>query len=163
MIERGHLPWDKLRPRDTILFIDVSRPKKMGFLLFIVFAFFVSETISITLFVRIIGILKTNMGSFSHNAYKVHRQFTILIGVQLLIPIVFVILPVTTCIVFIYMGRLISSLSIKIGFLMLSSYGFFNGLFTIVFVSNYRWHAYQVCAKSVKELVVTFRISSNLG
>jgi hypothetical protein len=67
---------------DIVVIVDLMKPMTRWFILVLVSMFILSQAISITLVFLILSTLRRNTDNFSHNAYKVHKQFTVLLGVQ---------------------------------------------------------------------------------
>ncbi|KAI6175031.1 hypothetical protein M3Y97_00986900 [Aphelenchoides bicaudatus] len=122
-----------------------------------------AELISAFFVLLILITLKRNIKSLSHRAYKVHKQFALLLAVQVMVPFVFIFFPVVTGIFLMGAGRYVTSDSLDTGFVMLTSYGFFNSFFTLVFISSYRWHFYEnfICPW-LKFIFMCFGLSDKL-
>jgi hypothetical protein len=54
-----------------------------------------------------------------------------------------ILLPLAACIIITLMGKITSTLAAKIGYILISSYAFSNGLSTILFIAPYRKHVYE--------------------
>jgi hypothetical protein len=111
------------------------------------------ELLCILLLFLTLRTLKTNSGVFSTHTYKLHLQvdlnskllilaikLTVLLGAELLIPFVFIFVPVVIAIVSIICGYIPTELEIQIGTLELIFYGMANCLLTIIFIQPFRTH-----------------------
>ncbi|CAD5230266.1 unnamed protein product [Bursaphelenchus xylophilus] len=121
----------------VIFYTDYKSDYAIFAAIFIFVGFFVAEFTSIGFVFVLLKMLESRKESFSVMTYKLHRQLTVALGVQLLTPFLFIILPVTYGIIRTYwqditaeQGRLI------IDFIEL--YGASNSLVTLYFIKPYR-------------------------
>uniref|UniRef100_A0A915CY91 G protein-coupled receptor n=1 Tax=Ditylenchus dipsaci TaxID=166011 RepID=A0A915CY91_9BILA len=82
--------------------------------------------------------LSRNSRNFSKKTYKMHKQLTILLIIQLTAPVIFVIVPLSIQIAGILFEHEFSETGTQIGVLILSLYASFNSILTIFFVTPYR-------------------------
>jgi hypothetical protein len=134
---------ETIKPGEFILWMNVYSELSYWFIATMLISFLISEILCITLIYLILSILHANAALFSRNTYKLHFQFTVLLAVQLLTPFVFILLPITLCLIAALFDRYSPQFAGQMGFIMITLYGMANALFTILFVGPYRAHAYR--------------------
>ncbi|CAD5220337.1 unnamed protein product [Bursaphelenchus xylophilus] len=103
------------------------------------FGFFAAEVISIGCVYMILRILDSKKASFSKVTYRLHRQLTIALGIQLSTPFFFIILPVSIGIILVASNfRGGSHVVMELAILFIDLYGAVNSLITLYFVKPYR-------------------------
>lgn len=81
-----------IQPHDMVIIADPEKAYAHEYTLFVLAVFVLSEFICTVFIFLILRILKQNSHVFSKNTYKLHLQFVLLLGAQ-------VILCSTTCII----------------------------------------------------------------
>ncbi|CAD5208525.1 unnamed protein product [Bursaphelenchus xylophilus] len=110
--------------------------KYAGFGIF--FGFFAAEIISIGCVYLILRQLEAKKASFSKATYKLHRQLTIALGVQLSTPFLFIIAPVTYGIIATYIKHETNTVVGRLFMVYIDLYGASNSIITLYFVKPYR-------------------------
>jgi nitrogen fixation/metabolism regulation signal transduction histidine kinase len=96
------------------------------FLICTFIAFSINEIICVLLIWMILYKLKNSAGQYSKNTLRLHFQLTILLAVQLLIPLIFIVYPMFLSIYIYSTGAQLSELQIKSCFILLELYCPFN-------------------------------------
>lgn len=72
----------QIKPGEFVIWFDLNSTSTLVFIYSVFFGFILSEAVSIGLVWFVLTLLKKNSGSFSKNTYRLHRQFTLLLAVQ---------------------------------------------------------------------------------
>uniref|UniRef100_A0A914PIP2 G protein-coupled receptor n=1 Tax=Panagrolaimus davidi TaxID=227884 RepID=A0A914PIP2_9BILA len=137
--------FDEVKPDSVLLWFDTGAVKasndatKTRILFGIISGGFVVSEIVCLLSVRwIFKILRKNVSSFSAQTYKLHRQMTLLLYLQILNPIIFIWFPIGSCIFAVFLKLDFRKNTGIWGLIFMSFYSISNTLLTIGFVSPYR-------------------------
>lgn len=97
-----------------------------------VVCFIISEILCGILVCLIMVTMKRNSKKFSANTYKLNRQLTVVLALQIASPIFFIIFPVTATIVSgVVFGHYLGRSVVQLGFLLIDMYALSNTLFTL--------------------------------
>jgi hypothetical protein len=107
--------------------------------------FLISEVLSFLLLFLILKILRKKAELYENNIFRLHMDFSLLIGAQIITPFVLIFLPVVLCI-YAVLKRIIAKneLVVEMGILGISAYGLSNSLLTIAFIGPYKRHFLDV-------------------
>lgn len=129
-----------IKPDDMVIFLDFTSPSLFKYVI-LVFVIFVScEIICLILFVLILKNLRLYSHTFSRTTHRLNFQFTILLGCQLLSPIIYIFFPVFIGIAATLFSFKPTKILVDISFLGIAFYGLSNSYLTIGFISPYRKH-----------------------
>lgn len=106
--------------------------------------FLFSEVIAIYIIWSILSKLRKNAKFYSKNTFRLHFQLTILLGIQISIPVLFLMFPTVLRWFLIASGIGFESGSSQIGFMLTSMYSLTNSVLTLAFVGPFRSHLYNV-------------------
>ncbi|CAD5220341.1 unnamed protein product [Bursaphelenchus xylophilus] len=121
----------------VILYVDYRSEYGLAAGVFITVGFFIAEVVSLGFVFVLLRMLEAKKESFSKITYKLHRQLTIALGVQLLTPFLFIVLPVSYGVIQIFRWKLsLDAGRMIINFIEL--YGCSNSLVTLYFIKPYR-------------------------
>uniref|UniRef100_A0A7E4VRQ3 Serpentine Receptor, class T n=1 Tax=Panagrellus redivivus TaxID=6233 RepID=A0A7E4VRQ3_PANRE len=134
---------------DSSIFLDIEPGNVFTFLnenssivpyycscLFVGFGFHL--IVSVTLSTNIIRYLSHNADKFSTKVYRMHRQLTIILIVQIFTPLMFMIIPICILVMTTYLEIPLSNTLGHIGILLITIYPSTNTIITIVCVTPYR-------------------------
>ncbi|KAI6177858.1 hypothetical protein M3Y97_00953000 [Aphelenchoides bicaudatus] len=137
-IKEEEADFQRINGGHFFIWFDFKSNWTLAFAFIMLFSFLLSESISVGCVWVILRMLKKNSASYSKNTYRLHRQFTILLAVQLTLPVLLILLPVAIALVLGLLGVSLSNFSTQIGFAIFSSYAFLNSMLTIMFITPYR-------------------------
>lgn len=109
----------------------------------ILFLLLISEVFSILMVFIILRTLRQKASKFSKYTLKLHFQFTLLLALQLAVPFLIVILPVSVRLIKTFMGDVPPKFAIQLGYILISCYGLINSLLTLIFIGPFRDHFKQ--------------------
>lgn len=122
------------RPDEVIIIIKIEIPLFRAFTSVFLTLFALSEIFCILLLIMTFSKLRENVSKFSKNTYRLHIQFTVLLGAQFLTPLVLIFGPIALFTVEMVTDVTFIELVTQIGLIGLLVYGLTNQLLTIVFV-----------------------------
>uniref|UniRef100_A0A1I7RZG2 G protein-coupled receptor n=1 Tax=Bursaphelenchus xylophilus TaxID=6326 RepID=A0A1I7RZG2_BURXY len=106
--------------------------------IFIVGGFVLAEVLSLLSVYALLRKLQEKKASFSEMTYKLHRQLTIALGLQLATPLIFIICPVVFWVFYnIPYGRM-EYVTARSFLLHIQLYGTVNSIITLYFIKPYR-------------------------
>ncbi|CAD5232355.1 unnamed protein product [Bursaphelenchus xylophilus] len=138
LIQRGLWANDPITPGSYRILFKSERSEFKSLILGI-FAIALFAEFFYLLCVRYILYLIRQQGAiFSKSTYRMHRQLTILLGVQLLVPLICVLFPVCVTFASALIGKPFTSFTAKVGILVIASQSTFSSIMTICFIGPYR-------------------------
>ncbi|KAI6170922.1 hypothetical protein M3Y97_01105000 [Aphelenchoides bicaudatus] len=146
---------DIVKENETIFMVDTTDPLTKILLYLICSLLLLAELVSFVLAIGILLYLRNHASLFSKSTYKLHVQFTLLLLVQLISPLILLIIPGTIYVNKIINHESIEKIYIQAGFLTVTLYGFVNGGLTVIFVGPYRKQAYK---QLIDPMLKAFRI-----
>lgn len=127
-----------------VIFFTFRSPGLVKYVISVLVIFVISEIICLILFVLILKNLRRHSAKFSPQTYRLHLTFTLLLGCQLLSPIIYMFVPI-------FMGILATLFRIQpkkylvdISLLCIMFYGLSNTALMIGFISPYQKHFLSV-------------------
>ncbi|CAD5208523.1 unnamed protein product [Bursaphelenchus xylophilus] len=126
-----------------LLYLDYNSQYSKYAGAFVFIGFLAAEAISIGCVFLILRQLETKKASFSKATYKLHRQLTVALGIQLSMPILFIITPVTYGIIMTYIQGPTNTLAGRLAIMYIDLYGASNSVVTLYFVKPYRMFIIQ--------------------
>lgn len=96
------------------------------------------------------------------------RKFSILLGVQIAFPMIFINIPMIACIISdVFFRKFPDQWLVQLGFTIIDLYAVSSALFTLFFITPYRHHFFklirlrQTSSKSTVNPVVTMQMNKN--
>ncbi|CAD5208522.1 unnamed protein product [Bursaphelenchus xylophilus] len=130
-----------------LLYLDYNSLYTKYAIVLVFIGFLAAEAISIGCVFLILQQLEAKKASFSKATYKLHRQLTVALGIQLSMPILFIITPVTYGIVMTFIQGYIyiptNALAGRLAIMYIDLYGASNSVVTLYFVKPYRMFIIQ--------------------
>lgn len=134
----------QIKPEDIVIFFDFWSPALYKYIILVLVISVISQNISLTLVVLTLKNLRTYSHKFSRQTYRMHVQFTILLGCQLLSPIIYIFVPLSMGIAATLFLLKPKKILLDVSFLGIAFYGLSNSLLSIAFISPYRRHFLDV-------------------
>ncbi|CAD5220349.1 unnamed protein product [Bursaphelenchus xylophilus] len=137
-----------------ILYISPYTDKVIYALIFVFVGFFIFEVVSISVVIVVLRQLEAQKSRFSRETYRLHKQLTVALGVQLLTPFLHIVIPVT---VFIILNYPYGTMSYATGtsFIMyIELYGTSNSVITLYMIKPYRAYLKSKCMAFIR--LITF-------
>jgi hypothetical protein len=121
----------KMKNSHTIMFLDAANFYFYKYILVVFILFTGSEIILTALLSLTLRMLQKTAHLYSSTTYKMHLQFSLLLGAQLFSPIFFVLLPIIGGVACYLLEIGATDLQDEIGILSIVAYGASNSLLTI--------------------------------
>ncbi|CAD5220351.1 unnamed protein product [Bursaphelenchus xylophilus] len=121
-----------------ILYISPNTDKIVYAGVFVFVGFFIFEVVSISVVIVVLRQLEEKKASFSPETYRLHKQLTVALGVQLLTPFLHIVAPFTLFLLFNYPYGTMSYATGTLFIMYIELYGTSNSVITLYMVKPYR-------------------------
>ncbi|CAD5214745.1 unnamed protein product [Bursaphelenchus xylophilus] len=122
----------------VILYLPPTTEHSLGAAIFIFCGFMTAEFVSVGSVYMLLRKLESKKASFSKATYRLHRQLTIALGLQLSTPFFFIMAPVSYWVVVNYPYGYMDYSTSRLFLLYIEMYGTCNSAITLYFVKPYR-------------------------
>uniref|UniRef100_A0A7E4ZX22 G protein-coupled receptor n=1 Tax=Panagrellus redivivus TaxID=6233 RepID=A0A7E4ZX22_PANRE len=128
-----------IQPGDVTTFFKVASPIWTYYCPAVLIGFGLHFILSATISISIIRFLSQNAHAFSVKVYRLHKQLTIVLILQIFTPLIFMIIPISILVMYtLYLKIPVNATAAHFGILLLTVYPSTNTIITIICVTPYR-------------------------
>ncbi|CAD5220361.1 unnamed protein product [Bursaphelenchus xylophilus] len=122
----------------SVLYVPPTTKEAVYAGIFVFVGFFIFEVVSIVIIFVVLRQLEEKKSSFSKETYRLHKQLTVALGVQLLTPFLHIVAPFTLFLIFNYPYGTMSYATGTLFIMYIELYGTSNSVITLYMVKPYR-------------------------